>query len=118
MDLASYSVDLSNPLAPVVSVNGEPVPNVRRVTLDCTTGDVPHLFLELLPDTRILEGQGVVVQRIEIPDDGLDAMAQFLDGLDPSELEREMLEEFGGLSNATTGEACLTVLKRWVTKRG
>src|SRR5690554_5164854 len=109
MELATYSVDLSNPLAPAVSVNGEPVPHVRRATLDCTTGDVPHLFLEILPDAEVMEGQGVVVQRVEIPDDGLEAMADFLSGLDPAELEREILEEFGGLGSTTTGEACLAV---------
>jgi hypothetical protein len=116
MDLAEYHVDLSNLLSPVVSVNGEPIPGVRRVSLDCQNGDVPHLYLNLLPGSKEISGQGIVVQRIEIPDDGLEAMAQFLDGVDPSELEREALERFGAFSSESTGEAFLAVLKEWVRR--
>lgn len=117
--LANFTVDLTDPLAPTVVVNGEPVEGCSRITLDTNPGAVPTLYLERNIEAGLIIGTGVVVQRppeVEAPEI-IDLLTEFFDRLDPMELEREMLDQFElGSGIETAGQACLAVLKDWVRR--
>ncbi len=115
--LANFSVDTTDPLDPVVLVNGEKVQGYQRVSLDCSPGAVPVLYLEYPAEAGLIVGSGIVTQRFELPD-AVDALTEFFNAIDPGELEQAMLEQFDGLTDCTTGQAALNVLKGWVAKRG
>jgi hypothetical protein len=111
--LANVSIDTTDPLNPRVLVNGEPVDGVSRVTLDCVAGTVPTLYIERPVEAGVIEGPGVTVaQRPTGEPEIQDVLQQFFDRLDPSEVERAMLEE----DVETTGQAAIAVFKRWVSR--
>lgn len=115
MGLARFHVDCSDPVRPVITVNGELTPPVARASFDWKPGDVPHLYLEIAGEGA-LEGEGIVVQQIPVPAEALDVLNDFFDGLDPAELEQAILGEFGAFSDTTTGEACIAVMKKWIKR--
>lgn len=120
MGLARFRVDCTDPVRPVVSVNDEIVPPLKRCSFDWSPAEIPHLYLELMGE-GVLEGEGVVVQRIptDLNDVALDdLLIEILNKIDPSTLERDMAEACGGFGGGTTGEAALAVLKRYIKPGG
>jgi hypothetical protein len=115
MGLSRFQVDCSDPLRPVVTVDGEQVPPLTRASFDWKPGDVPHLYLELMGEGEI-QGEGVVIQQVPVPADALEVLDEFFSALDPAELEQAILGEFGAFSETTTGEACIAVMKKWIRR--
>lgn len=100
--------------APSVLVGEQLITEATRVSIDCTTGEAPKIFLEFgdqQVEDLVLEGVVHVVR--EIPADPLLAVQEFLDALDGDELNKAVLSdlEFGG--SETFSEAALKVLRGW-----
>lgn len=100
--------------APSVLVGEQLITEATRVSIDCTTGEAPKIFLEFgdqQVEDLVLEGVVHVVR--EIPADPLLAVQEFLDSLDGDELNKAVLSvlEFG--PEETFSEAALKVLRGW-----
>lgn len=106
--------DLAHPLVDVAGVDLTKLASISRVSVDMRVADVPKVYVEVL-SSGVVEGEGLIhiTQPAAEPPDQREAVVEFLSNVDPEQLEREMLDEFGGLSDATTGTAVLEVLKRW-----
>lgn len=99
-----------------VVVAGQDVSNlVSRVSFDQQAGKLPEVFLELDPRARpdAIQCDAVVNVVREVKQDPAEATLLFLENVDPTELDRCILEamELGGPN--TYGEACLAVFKAW-----
>lgn len=102
--------------APSVLVGEQLVADATRVTLDCKTGQAPEIFLEFEgQQVEDLELEGVVHVVREVPADPIAIVVDFLSELDPTELDRAVLQaqEMGGPQGF--GEAALAVLKGWAS---
>jgi hypothetical protein len=115
MGLAAFRIDASNPVAPVVKVNGVDVDGIVAWRLDqASRNELPTLSLAVVGDC-VVEGEGVVhVVPDDVKDSVISAMSEFLDQIDPDTLEQAMLETFELHGIQKTGEAALVVLKKWV----
>ncbi len=88
MSLREFEVDATNPVRPVVRVDGVEQDAVSRVSIDVRPGiAVPALYLEFARGGRFT-GSGDVVVRA----DGPEAIRAWLAGLDPAAIERAALE--------------------------
>lgn len=100
--------------APSVLIGEQLITDASRVSVDCSTGSAPRVFLEF--DGQQVEDlalDGVVYVVKEIPADPLVAVQEFLDAIDADELNKAVLEilEFG--AEDTFSAAALTVLRGW-----
>ena len=101
-----------------IVVNGEDVSDrCSRVAVESAAGEVTRVYLTSFAEGRI-QGEGVVEVRIPADVDQREAVLEFLDNLDPSVIEQEVLASMGGLDGGSTGEAFLTVLKGYVRGDG
>jgi len=100
--------------APTVQLGENLITDASRVTVDCQPGGPPKVFLEF-GDRAVedLQFDGVVHVVREVAADPLLVVDAFLENIDPSELQRAVLEsmELGGPE--TFGEAALQVLRKW-----
>jgi hypothetical protein len=99
--------------APSVLVGGTLITEASRVTVDCSTGSAPRVFLEFDEQVEDLQLDGVVHIVKEIPSDPLLAVQEFLDNIDADELNKAVLSvlEFG--PEETFPEAALKVMRGW-----
>jgi hypothetical protein len=90
------------------------ITDASRVSVDCSAGSAPRVFLEF-EDRPVedLQFEGVVFVTKEIPADPLLAVQEFLGNIDADELNKAVLSllEFGEVDSFS--EAALTVLKGW-----
>lgn len=99
---------------PSVLIGERLITDASRVSVDCSAGSAPRVFLEF--DGQQVEDlalDGVVYVVKEIPADPLLAVQEFLDALDADELNKAVLEvlEFGPEDQFAT--AALKVLRGW-----
>lgn len=109
-------------LAPTVLLGGDDqtprhlITEATRVTVDCEAGTPPKIYLEFAnqPSVEDLDLEGVVYVTREIPADPLLAVQEFLDALDPDEMNKAVLElmEFS-LEEESFASAALKVLRGW-----
>lgn len=102
--------------APTVLIGENLITDASRVTVDCESGGAPKIFLEFEGKAvEDLQLEGVVHVVREVPADPIAIVVDFLSQLDPSELERAVLEaqEMGGPQSF--GEAALLILKGWAS---
>lgn len=115
-EVQSVSIAWGSPFkAPTVQLaSGQLITDASRVTIDCGTGMPPKIFLELptdnLPDLKL---EGVVYAVREAPADPIRILTEFLDAVDPSELDRCVLESMGMGGPQAFGEVALGILKGW-----
>jgi hypothetical protein len=109
-------IEADDPLHPKVFLNDQPVEqHLSRVTVDIKAGEPPQMYLELRRRAEsVFDGEAYPVIVREVPADPQAEVLSFLRALDPEELDKALLEQFGGLSgDTTTGQACLNVLRAW-----
>lgn len=104
MDHAQFSIDCARR---EVSVNGQPVPGVRRFRLEAGMAEVPVLTVEQLGDAEPLEGTGVV--QVVVAGDVRGVVLDWLEHLDPETLEQQALDQQGWGSGR--GSLAATILK-------
>lgn len=100
--------------APSVLVGEQLITEATRVSIDCTTGEAPKIFLEF-GDQQVedLALEGVVHIVREIPADPLLSVQEFLDALDADELNKAVLLDMEFGESETFSEAALKVLRGW-----
>lgn len=108
------SIAWRNPFkAPTVQFGENLITDASRVTLDCQAGGPPKIFLEFDgKPVQDLQLDGVVHIVREIPADPLAAIQEFLDALDPAELQRGTMDEMEAGAE-TFGEGALRLLRKW-----
>ena len=92
------------------------ITDASRVTVDCSAGSAPRVFLEFEGrEVEELALEGVVYVTREIPADPLVAVQEFLANLDADELNKAVLSvlEFG--PEETFSEAALKVMRGWAS---
>jgi hypothetical protein len=104
-----WAVDLTNPLDPIVVVEGQTLAQVDRITVDWRRGQVARLYLEAATP-GVLDGLGPVIEHGDSRDGALAA----LDEIDADDLERSVRES-GDLSQGM-GASFLAAVKRMVSK--
>jgi hypothetical protein len=100
--------------APTVLIGATLVTDASRVTVDCVAGEPPKIFLEFAEQpVEDLNLEGVVHVVKEVAADPLEAVGEFLDAIDPAELDRCVLAamEMGGPQ--TYGAATVEAMKGW-----
>jgi hypothetical protein len=93
MGLAQIDLSLRADLPPLVTVNGEKLPNVVGLTVRHVPPSMPQLVLELAGEVT-LEGEGIVAVERGAGDE-IDYMRQFLANLDPDKLDDAAANLFG-----------------------
>lgn len=116
MPLARIRVYLDATGPQSVLVNGEDVVDrVAEVGLKASPGQPPELWLMHRGELD-LEGDGIVkvalVEQGAVSASDSDVICEFLDSIDPAELETRALESLG-LGDAGGTQAMLDQLKRW-----
>jgi len=104
--------------APSVLIGGaeheQLITDATRVSVDCTSGQAPKVFLEFGDQpVEDLALEGVVHVVREVPADPFLAVQEFLGAIDANELNKAVLSvlEFGPEENFA--DAALTVLRGW-----
>lgn len=102
--------------APTVLIGENLIADASRVTVDCESGGAPKIFLEFEgKPVEDLQLEGVVHVVREVPADPIEIITGFLSQLDPTELERAVLESQGMGGPQSFGEAALAVLRGWAS---
>jgi hypothetical protein len=102
--------------APTVLIGENLITDASRVVVDCESGGAPKIFLEFEgKPVEDLQLEGVVHVVREVPADPIAIVVDFLSQLDPSELDRSVLQaqEMGGPQGF--GETVLQILKGWAS---
>jgi hypothetical protein len=100
--------------APTVLLGDQLITDASRVTVDCSTGGPPKVFLEFEgKEVEDLQFEGVVHIVRETPADPFEGMLLFLSEIDPSALEKATLEVQAMGGPQGFGEAAVQVLKEW-----
>lgn len=113
MDTVPVKIIPRGPESEVI-VGGQDVSALlSRVSFDHRGGQFPQVFLELRTGVPVEALECEAIVRVADPEPAPQAIADWLAGLDPAELERESLEamEMGGPQRF--GEAAMLVLGRW-----
>jgi hypothetical protein len=100
--------------APTVLLGENLITDASRVTVDCEPGSPPKVFLEF-EDRAVedLQFDAVVHVVREVPADPLKIMSDFLENIDPGELDRCVLEAMDMGSPQQFGAVALEILKGW-----
>lgn len=98
----------------ILLANDQLITDATRVSVDCTAGEAPKVFLEF-GDRPVddLELVGVVHVVREVPADPFEAIRDFVGALDADELNKAVLHEMEFSGAETFSEAALTVLRGW-----
>lgn len=100
--------------APTVLLGEQIIADASRVSVDFSAGTAPRVFLEFDgEEVAPLDLDAVVYITKEIKQDPAEACLQFLEPIDPAELQRCTLEIMEPGGPETFGEAALEVLRRW-----
>lgn len=107
-----FAIDASDPLSPKVTVNGEVVEGLARVSLDIQPNQAPVLFLTFAQSAGVTEGLAQVAA-VQAAGDDAEAVRTFLDSLDIETLEKMSLERAGW--GVTPTQAMIDALREMVT---
>jgi hypothetical protein len=119
--LATFYVDATDARKPALFVDGVDLIEryrIKRVALEMSAGNIPHLQIELVVGHGAIEGIGIVTQYVPIeaePMDQRESMLAFLDNVDPETLSAAALARGGMLAGdggaETMGESFVAVMK-------
>lgn len=117
-NLPRWSVDVTDPASPSVTLNGHgrPLPGVTRVLVEAVPNNLARLVVEVRGVVDV-EGMGGVA--LNVPEqDPAELVAAFLGEIDPSELERAAANRGGDFAAPESlGQSFLAVLRGWASGR-
>lgn len=110
MSSPGWALDLTNPLAPTVVVEGQTLEHLDRISVDWRRGQVPVLYLTST-SVGVLDGIGPVMEHPSNQDER-PALLALLNDIDPHDLEQSVMQS-GSLGDSL-GVGFLEQIKRMV----